>query len=274
MFKPKRIIVPFALGFVLSFLISIISTKHFGHSLLRAFIWGVVIALLGLLFSFLWDKYLDTGDSFAEEGSPAANKTTGSHVDITLADDNLSDDGKDLHFAVDLNRQQMDHGEEKKSSQKTEASLSNASESSLSSEIPKEEKSFSSQSPDVSREESAPQASSSFKPIKLGQKLDSFPSMEEMSSSKKENHSLKDDEMKEIEDLPDISEMASGGESLFGSEAGGESSSDYSSFSEDFSEVETTTAASLDYGKDRAEEAKKHDTETMAKAIATLLKKD
>ncbi len=273
MFKPKRIIVPFALGFVLSFLISIISTKHFGHSLLRAFIWGVIIALLGLLFSFLWDKYLDTGDSFTEEGAPVADKTTGSHVDITLADDNLSDDGKDLHFSVDLNRQHMDHEEEKKSSQKTEASLSSASESSLSSEIQKEEKSFSSQSPAGSGEDSSSTGTSSFQPIKLGQKLDTFPSMEEMSSSKKENHSLKDDEMKEIEDLPDISEMASGGDSLFGSEAG-DDSSDYSSLSEDFSDVETTTAASLDYGKDRAEEAKKHDTETMAKAIATLLKKD
>lgn len=278
MLKPKRIVVPFFIGFVLSFLISIISTKHFGPSLLRALIFGLVFAGGAIGITFLWRKFLDAEGVMSEDSSPSsAGKAVGGHVDITLSDENLTEDGSGLRFSVDLNRQKMNEEEKIKSDERikdSEPLSSGGTSQSVNEAVAKAVSDVKSSADNGSSSSSAESSSSAFKPVNLGEKIDSFPSPEEIAESKKSARSLsREADIKEVEELPDIAEMSSIG-GLDSQTSVASESGEGSGLDSDFMEVETATAASLDFGKGKAEEAKSHDVETMAKAISTLLKKD
>jgi len=105
MFKPKNVLVPATGALVLSFLVSIISTGNFGSSLLRAFLFFLLFAVLGFGVSFLNDRFLSVGDDFTagggEEGVP--RRSSGNAVDIVIDDENLTDDGDSPRFNVEHN---------------------------------------------------------------------------------------------------------------------------------------------------------------------------
>lgn len=104
MLKPKNIIFPFTAGFVLSFFISIVSTGNFSSSLLRALVFGGVFSVLGIVFSFLDSRFLNDGVSdVLEESSKNPSKPAGSVVDITIDDENLTQDNDAPSFSVSDN---------------------------------------------------------------------------------------------------------------------------------------------------------------------------
>lgn len=104
MLKPKNIIFPFMAGFVLSFFISIVSTGKFSSSLLRALVFGGVFSVLGIVFSFLDSRFLNDGVSdVLEESSKNPSKPAGSVVDITIDDENLTQDNDAPSFSVSDN---------------------------------------------------------------------------------------------------------------------------------------------------------------------------
>ena len=104
MLKPKNIIFPFMAGFVLSFFISIVSTGKFSSSLLRALVFGGVFSVLGIVFSFLDSRFLNDGVSdVLEESSKNPSRSAGSVVDITIDDENLTQDNDAPSFSVSDN---------------------------------------------------------------------------------------------------------------------------------------------------------------------------
>ena len=109
--KLKKIILSFVIAFVASFLISIISTRAFGFSLLKAVIFGVIFALLTFGISFVNKKFLSVdSDSFGSDdytSSSPASKRTGNSVDITIDDENLTEDDEEAKFAVELNKREL-----------------------------------------------------------------------------------------------------------------------------------------------------------------------
>lgn len=99
--KLKRVFICTGLGFVLSFLISIIATHRIGRTLLRSVIFAVVFGLLALGIDFLSGKFLSVeDDSLSEPQQPQPGEGRGGTVDITIGDENLTDDGAGPQFAV------------------------------------------------------------------------------------------------------------------------------------------------------------------------------
>ncbi len=104
--SPKKIAIPAIFGFVLSFLISLIATGNFGWALLRGLIFGVLFGVLFFVIDFVFTKFL------AEEGSPVSSfdsgkrfqEKSGSRIDITVSDEDLTDDGQNLTFPVKQNK--------------------------------------------------------------------------------------------------------------------------------------------------------------------------
>lgn len=266
MFKPKRIIVSFSSGFVLSFLISIISTKRFGPSILRAFIFGFVFALVALGISYVWKKFLD-GDSASVESPRASSgeKTSGGHVDITLTDEGLSDDGTQLRFSVANNKQKLQTDELPKSEPRASENLftpTSVQSRPVASVAEQEKTEASDKKPE-------------FKPVNLGEKIDTFPSHEDSGESKKSARSLsREADIKEVEQLPDISDFQSlaGGDSVSMDGAGGMEGGEAIDVS--FSDDSDVTSASIEFGRNVAESSKSHDVETIAKALSTVLKRE
>ena len=132
MFKPKKIIIPAVAGFVLSFLISIISIHKFSRSLLRAIIFGNIFALLGFLIDFLDSKFLSVDENDLSFSNPqnTSEKTRGRVVDFTVDDENLTEDDKGPAFAVSLNKVPL--SEKDKKNLKSDSENQNLQENSLS----------------------------------------------------------------------------------------------------------------------------------------------
>ena len=107
MLTPKKIAVPALVGFILSFSVSLISTHRLSSSLFRGLIFGVLFAALFLLIDFLFSKFLEEG-SDVEVGSPKKSQGEGNHVDLTISDEGLSDDGQNLKFSVANYRKPLD----------------------------------------------------------------------------------------------------------------------------------------------------------------------
>src|SRR5574344_349031 len=110
MLKPKKVAIPAVLGFIFSFLISLIATHRFGIALLRGIIFGIVFALLIIGISLLYDKFLDDGTGDAGDSGvkiPSHDKT-GSVVDITIADEKLNEDEQGPQFFVGNNKHSLD----------------------------------------------------------------------------------------------------------------------------------------------------------------------
>ena len=281
MIKPKIIIISGASGFFLSFLVSIISTHSFGHSLFRGLIFGTGFALLAVLISFINSKLLDGegSGSALSEGTEGFNSASGQggKVDITLSDDNLTNDGDDLKFRVSDNRQAMDLEEVKSRSKSDEIEDAGVNME----KVPVSNKSMSTYSSAVS--ETVPDNSAGFTPVQLGTKLDSVASdsssgsvikaaseeksdMDSSQSRKAQAKAEREENIKMVDELPDIGTLAP----VLKSEEDGDivEDSDFASAGVDDS------ADYTEYRSSGSVEPQNHDAETMAKAIRTLLKKE
>ena len=98
--KLKHIYVPAVIGFVLSFLISLIATHHFFRALMRAGIWAVACAALGALVSFIFEKFLSEGLNAEPSSTGEKVAPVGSNIDITISDEELTPDESGPQFAV------------------------------------------------------------------------------------------------------------------------------------------------------------------------------
>ncbi len=270
MSKPKKIIVPAVTGFVLSFLISIISTHKFALSLLRALIFGVVFGLLALLIDFLNEKFLSVDDEKdgSEQGT-AVDSGRGNLVNFTVNDENLTEDDNAPSFSVSMNKIHLDDEKD---------SLQNSADENLS----KNNSDFQ----DVSSESFAPtqnpqkndsggkeNSENSFRRVELGKKIDSSDfrdkidkeNLSETSDSGSEDDVKKiSDDEKEIGSLPDFSDDA---EDSVSEDEDIVSTSDF---------VEEGMDSDYSHGTNSADESKANnfDAGTIASAIRTILKRE
>lgn len=248
MFKLKNVLIPAVAAFLLSFLISIISTRgDFSFSLLRAVLFFFLFGLLGFGISFLNDRFLSTGESYASSGEGGeVRRTSGNVVDIVINDENLSDDGTSPSFNVERNSRTLAERDTAFSDSKTSKDSSDLKE--------KSSPSYSQPSSLQEKEETLVQSSDTGFEIKEGVK--------KQQDLVQKVGSEKASQLKEIDDLPEIG-------------ASEEGSLDEDSFIEnsDFASMGENAQEELSSAVDSVK-AKDHDTETMAKAIRTLLKRE
>lgn len=106
MVNPKIISISGCIGFGMSLLTGLISGVTIGFVVLRALIFAVVLAVLSVLISFVYEKFLSESSksNVAVESEPAENKVaTGGVVNIVVDDSSLSDDGQGPKFSVSAN---------------------------------------------------------------------------------------------------------------------------------------------------------------------------
>lgn len=106
MFNLKNVAASAGVGFVLSFLISIISTHRFFVASFRGIIFAAVFALLAFAAGFLNKRFLSVetlSDSKDEAGKKPVSKA-GSVVNITIDDENLTEDETAPNFDVSANK--------------------------------------------------------------------------------------------------------------------------------------------------------------------------
>ncbi len=279
--KLKKIILSFVIAFVASFLIGIISTRSFGFSLLKALIFGVIFALLAFGISFVNKKFLTVdSDSFSSDDYGSSNfssRRTGNSVDITIDDENLTEDDEEAKFAVEMNKRELPESDLVNESSVKAANTSSAMGSSSPEVLEAAEPIGSTDSTGSSdikeavsvNEKSETNDSAGSEESNAGEKSqaalvreanlksnvsDSFAS----SNSKKHEDSF-------IDQLPDFGDL---------------NVSDKSEMNDIAMDTEFAQESSVKFSNDSsskkssAEEASKNDASTIASAIRTLLKKD
>ncbi len=283
--KVKKIVFPAISGFALSFFISILFTHKFGYSLLRGLLFGFVFAVLAVLIDIVYGKFLDDGSSVSEisQDSSKSDGKVGSHVDITIDDADLSNTGKEIPFAVNRNLFQLSESDTQdlrkidilyESEQKEQKTVLSAT---MSDSVSTQKESSSVVHPADTNESSQ---DSSFKPVALGKPLEvaseSSKNEKTESSQSKPADSVaetknqlkkkaKEAEKHEIDALPDLEgfegddNYVSDNDIIENSDFAQESESNFSSSS---GSIDGSTVTS------------NHDTETLAKAIHTVLKRD
>lgn len=241
MFNLKNVAASAGVGFVLSFLISIISTHRFFVASFRGIIFAVVFALLAFAAEFLNKKFLSVetlSDSKDEAGKKPVSKA-GSVVNITIDDENLTEDEAAPNFDVSANKNFFNGGGSVGTASKTEEAPAVDS-------LPKADSSVAANEP---VENAVPVADSSA-PEKTEPEIKPAAASAEKAS-----------QSQEIDALPDIGVFS------------GESDDDGGVINDsDFAQTESSEklpSAPTD-GKVSVEQ----DTKTIASAIRTLLKKD
>ncbi|MBR1911465.1 MAG: hypothetical protein IJ828_03800 [Treponema sp.] len=112
--KLKNIVVPAVFGFALSFFISIVVNHRFGTAFLRGFIFAVVFAAGAVVIDFIYEKFLNDGSSIDfSSDTPKEDSRLGGKVDITIDDAELTDDGDSLAFSVANNRFKLSQADTK-----------------------------------------------------------------------------------------------------------------------------------------------------------------
>ena len=279
--KVKNIAGPAAAGFILSFLISIFVTHNFGVSFLKGLLFGAIFAVLAFVIDFVWGRFLSDGSEPVElaSESPRTEKGLGARVDITIDDADLSDDGRGLPFAVDRNRAKLSEADTQdlRKNDVLFAAESKGEKQSLFDRTPEPVK-----KPDAAPAASEPAAESqgTFTPVSLGKPLPASaaaPASHEAAASPAAASSAGPAKAApaparkassgdgELDGLPDIGGFDTDDNYVSESDmeedgSAGESPSSYSS---------PASSSSVDASKATA-----HDTETLAKAISTVLKRD
>lgn len=280
--KIKNIAVAAASGFVLSFLISIISTHKGGTSLVRALIFAIVFGVLAFGIEFLNGKFLDVEPSITE-GNDDSSKTAskaGSVVNITIDDENLTEEDKGPAFNVNGGSFSYKASPLTAGPKATEvpvsagiagsaAAVSNESSGAVKAVETASEKTESAEKSDSAATSSsaATAASSSstegFKPVELGTPIKEGEVVKNDAASAKKGQAVK-----EIDDLPDIGSFGSG--SMMDDSVESESVAPVINDSEFAQSGDVNASAAMTEGGD----VLKQDTKIIAKAISTLLKKD
>lgn len=259
----KKMFMPAIFGFALSFLISLVASRKFFVSLGRGVIFAVVFAGLFLLIDFIFSRFLDSDSpGLGKKASPERGKM----VDITIADEELSDAGDDLKFPVSQNRvglgaENLD-GMRKQSSPAEERPMVEPAPSVDSvpmaeqvEEIPAKKESAPQAAAPAKTEtpKAAPAADSGFTPVPLGTSL-----KDEAAVSR----------AGDVDELPDMMDF----DSELGTEDDGFSTSDIINDS-DFAESGNSGYSDRPTFSDGSRAAD-HDAATLAKAIQTILKKE
>ena len=259
MIKLKNIIFSAGPAFVLSFLISIISTGKFGTSLLRAVIFAAVFAVIALAASVLSEKFLKVEGDAESSSEGFTKRTSGSQVDLVVDDESLTDEGDESRFSVSGNMRTLDVGD----SAVPFASEVSGRKQNLS-EFPQE---TASEEQGVVHNGVEPGTNSA--PADAGdmQPPETIRAAEAVPAKKSDRKAMQEAQMKEIDSLPDMDGIAE--------------EDDNSGFIPDDSFVQDSDFARQGaedegerYSLIDGERAKDQDTETMAKAIRTLLKRD
>ncbi|WP_296012327.1 hypothetical protein [uncultured Treponema sp.] len=245
MFNLKNVAASAGVGFVLSFLISIISTHRFFVASFRGIIFAVVFALLAFAAEFLNKKFLSVetlSDSKDEAGKKTVSKA-GSVVNITIDDENLTEDEAAPNFDVSANKNFFNGGGSVGTASKIEEKTEEAP---AADSLQKADSSVAANEP---VENAVPVADSSA-PEKIEPEIKPAAASAEKAS-----------QSQEIDALPDIGVFS------------GESDDDGGVINDsDFAQTESSEklpSAPTD-GKVSVEQ----DTKTIASAIRTLLKKD
>lgn len=260
MFKVKNIAVAAASGFILSFLICAISTHRLGVSFFRGFIFGLVFAVLAAAIDFLNAKFLevDVGMGGDVDDGPKRSQsggTSGSFVNITIDDENLTEEDQAPAFDVSSGRQVFSY--------KTEPRVESAAPAeSVSETVP------ASVTPSAPVEQGeAPSAKAEFTPVQLGTPIaegetvkNDAPHAPEAESAKKGTG------VKEIDALPDIGEFSSQDNDIGDSNPVASIIND----SEFAQSGDMKASAAMTEGGDMM----KQDSKIIASAIRTLLKKE
>ncbi|MBP5443083.1 MAG: hypothetical protein J6Y60_07570 [Treponema sp.] len=259
MLNPKKSIFPAVFGFVLSFFISIIATHKLWRSLLRGVIFAVVFAALFIAIDFIFDKFLDK-----EEGSVSSKRSdskSGGKIDITISDEDLTDDGEDLRFPVTMNKMGLSQEEMQSYKVQTESapapSSTAASPSIDAAPIGTDEV--------IGSVSASPVESDVFKQTSLAS---SAPAVEKATVSPVTDNTtvgLDARDGEEIDDLPEIAD--------FDAELGDEDADsivDDSDFASNGSTSMFTERSTFSDGS----RASDHDAATIAKAIQTALKRE
>ncbi|MCQ2242016.1 MAG: hypothetical protein MJZ80_10270 [Treponema sp.] len=262
MFKVKNIAVAAACGFLLSFLICIISTHRFGVALLRGLIFGLIFAALGFAIDMLNSKFLevdgglvgDSVDDGSKKPSSGSSSGAGSFVNITIDDENLTEEDQAPAFDVSSGRQVFSYKTEPKVTASAPVEPVAAAESAPVS------------APATVSKETA--GTAEFKPVQLGTPIESGETVKNDPPQAQETDSAKKGSgVKEIDALPDIGEFSNQDDG-----AGGDGGSVASVISDsEFAQSgDMKASAAMTEGGDMM----KQDSKIIASAIRTLLKKE
>lgn len=105
MINKKNTAVCAASGFAVSFLLSIISTRKILVSLLRGVIFAAVFAALYIAIDFLFKRFLAPEAVSGDAGAHTEKRSgPGSVVNITIDDEDLTDDGNSPEFKLTSSR--------------------------------------------------------------------------------------------------------------------------------------------------------------------------
>lgn len=264
MFKVKNVAVAAASAFVLSFLISAISTHRIGVSFVRGLIFALVFAVLSVAIDFLNSKFLEVEggiSSDVEEGvrKGQSGSSSGSFVNITIDDENLTEENQAPAFDVSSGRQVFSY--------KTEPRGQDAAPAEPVAPPATEPVPASATSSAPVEQGTAPSAKAEFTPVQLGTPIaegetvkNDAPHASEAVSAKKATG------VKEIDALPDIGEFSSQDNDISDSNSVASVIND----SEFAQSGDMKASAAMTEGGDMM----KQDSKIIASAIRTLLKKE
>ncbi len=169
----KVITIAAGVGFVLSFLIGLVSHVAFSSLILRAFVFALIFAAAAAGISIVFQKFLDVSTSASgesESSSVSVSQSTpssGGVVNITIEDDVLPDEDTAPKFSVSKNRPSFGGGELSKNNDSPSATESSVPISQI---INSDGDSQNSQdsNEEAEKSESSATAKTSFKPMSLG----------------------------------------------------------------------------------------------------------
>ena len=264
LFKVKNIAVAAASGFILSFLICAISTHRLGVSFFRGFIFGLVFGVLAFAIDFLNSKFLEVDVGIGadvDESSKGrqAGGSSGSLVNITIDDENLTEEDQAPVFDVSSGRQVFSY--------KTEQRGQDAAPAEPVAPPATEPVPASATSAAPVEQGTGPAAKAEFTPVQLGTPIaegetvkNDAPHASEAVSAKKATG------VKEIDALPDIGEFSSQDNDISDSNSVASVIND----SEFAQSGDMKASAAMTEGGDMM----KQDSKIIASAIRTLLKKE
>lgn len=268
MFSVKNASVSAAAGFVLSFLISIISTGKPLVSFVRGIIFAAVFAGLSCAVDFVSGKFLDQGGKSLEAGDEAEKKPaarTGSVVNITIDDEDLTEEEQAPAFDIsaNANRTYALTPAEKNSALSAEIPQGSAVQEPVSAPEKEAEAAAAPAPAETKNEEPVSVQPESPAPAADSVKKEELPAKSEAADKKAQAQAEHIAQVQEIDSLPDIGALSENAES--------ESSGSIIS-SSDFAQAEDVPPESSP--PSGSPDSLDHDTKTIASAIRTLLKKD
>jgi hypothetical protein len=104
MTKPNYIIIPVCIGFILSFIIGLLSSVSFGVVLLRALFFAVLFGVLGFGIGIVFRRFLLESSDLDGGTDVSGGARQGSVVDLSIGDEPLEEDenGPDFYVRKDI----------------------------------------------------------------------------------------------------------------------------------------------------------------------------